>query len=176
MGGFKNRLAFVPACKVSAVPVVPDQDDSVDALDLVTASGSFVFISAGDKPVPIYATDKSVSYQAENQGEIDGRSFLITASFVHPGSKLEVAAFSRMVNNTPGYVVVENTNGDQYIIGQPGLPASIAPAFAGGQARTDRKGTTFTVTADSFYPYAKLETPIDLDELFEDAENPAPQA
>jgi hypothetical protein len=41
--------------------------------------------------------------------------------------------------------------------------ASTAPSFNGGKARSDRRGTTYTATADSNYSAIFLETPIDME-------------
>lgn len=170
MGGFQNRLAFVPACSVSAVPALPSS--ITDAEDLVTATGSFTFID-GASPTFIYATDKTVTMEAENQGETDGQSFRQFGSFFHPGSKAETAAFARKVNNTPGYLIIMDANGTQYMIGSQGMPCSIKPSFAGGGERTERKGMSFEYEADSFAPYIILDTPIDFDELENPLENPS---
>jgi hypothetical protein len=137
----------------------------VTEADLVTAIGAFAFREAGSTPILIYATDKTVQFDAENQGETDGQSFRQHGQFFHPGSKMEVSAFARRVNNTPGYLVVIGPDGTQYLIGQPGLPCTIKPGFTGGAARTDRKGTMFTFEADSFAPIVILGAPIDIDAL-----------
>jgi len=167
MGGYKNRILFIPACSVSAVPEL-STTEATTAADLVTAAGAFTFKTTGDKPIFIYATKGTVQLNAEPQGELDGKSYVQTVEFVHPGSSAEASAFARKVNNTPGYVIVEDKKGVQYMIGQSGMPAYISPSFAGGAAATDRKGFTFTGEADSFSPFIILGTPIDMDEI----ENP----
>lgn len=163
MGGFKNRLLFIPAASVTAAPDLPTTIAAAE--DLVTAEGSFTFSTEGDKPIFIYATDKTVKLDAENQGEVDGQSFVQKGEFFHPGSKADVAAFARQVNNTPGYLILEGPDGTQYMVGTPGLPCTIKPAFNGGAARSDRKGFMFTFEADSFCPFVILGTPIDFDAL-----------
>ncbi len=167
MGGYKNRLLFIPACSVTATPELTDPVTTV--ADLVTATGAFTFKESGDKPLFIYATDKTVKMDAENQGETDGQSFRQFGEFFHPGSKVENAAFARKVNNTAGYLILEDPDGTQYMVGSPGLPCTIKPAFTGGAARTDRKGFMYTFEADSFCPLIILGTPIDMDAI----ENPA---
>lgn len=166
MGGFKNRLLFIPDCSVSAVPELPIEIAA--AADLVTAAGAFTFKESGDKPIFIYATDKTVKLDSENQGETDGQSFRQFGEFFHPGSKVEVAAFARKVNNSAGYLIIEDPDGTQYMVGAKGLPCTIKPAFSGGAVRTDRKGFMFTFEADSFCPLVVLGTPIDIDAI----ENP----
>ena len=163
MGGFQNRVLIIPMCIIATMPTLPSAPTT--EADLVTATGSFTFKNAGDTPLFVYATDKTVKLDAENQGEKDGQSFRQHGEFFHPGSKADVAAFARRVNNTPCCVVVVEPNGTQYLVGQPGLPCSIKPAFTGGAARTDRKGFMFTFEADSFAPFVVLGTPIDIDAL-----------
>ena len=170
MGGYTNRLAWVSACAVTATPLIPTKAEAVTLEDLAIAKGAFEFKDAAGKPTPIYATDKTVTMNAENQGEVDGRSFNVTGSFLHPGSSVQNAAFARLINNTPGYLILETPEKNQFIVGQPGLPCNVSPAYAGGQARADRRGTTYNFQADSFVPYAKLAVPLDFDTLFADAE------
>lgn len=165
MGGYKNRLLFIPASAVSAVPQLPPKDEITEADELVTASGAFTFKESGDKPIFIYATRNTVNYTAPPQGETDGKSFLQTLEWIHPGSKAAVGAFSRLVNNTPGYLIFEDVEGVQFMVGQDGVPATISSDFAGGAAPTDRKGFTFTAEADSLCPFVILGTPIDMSEI-----------
>lgn len=77
----------------------------------------------------------------------------------------EAHAFAALVKNTPGYYVFEDTDGQQMIIGQPGMPAATSVSFNGGQARADLRGHTFTITADSNYSAIFLETPIDIEKV-----------
>lgn len=165
MGGYTGRLAYIPDAWVKKAPRIPNLEKATEITDLATASGSFEFIEAGKKPVFIYASDKTVSFTSENQGEVDGRSFNQKASFNHPGASVENAAFARLVNNLPGYLILEETDGTQRLMGQPGLLVSLAPSFAGGQARPDKKGTTYNAECDSFVPYAVLASPIEMDAL-----------
>lgn len=159
MGGYQNKVYFIPDCAVTEVPALPAV--IAEDADLVTAEGAFTFKDDGDKPTEIYATDKTVQLNAENQGETDGQSFRQYGEFFHPGSKIAAAAFARKVNNTPGYLVVIGTDGVQYMVGSKGLPCTIKPAFDGGMERTDRRGFRFEFEADSFAPFVILETKIE---------------
>lgn len=165
MGGYKSRLLFIPADAVSAVPTVPDPDKAADNTELVTADGSFTFITGSgiSKPIYLYSTDGEVDFKAEPQGEPDGVSFKQTLSFFFPGNTPGMHAFNALVKNTAGYYVFEDVDGRQLIMGQPGLPASTSPSFNGGKARADRRGTTYTATADSNYSSVYLGTPIDME-------------
>ncbi len=165
MGGFKNKLLFIPYGSVSAIPSLPSSP--TDNAAMVTAAGQFTFKTGGDvaKPIFLYSTDGMVGYNAETQGEKDGISFLQTLTFFFPGNLPEMHAFNALVKNTPGYYVIEDVDGRQIMVGMEGLPASASPSFTGGQARADRRGTTYTVTADSNYSAVFLGTPIDMDDV-----------
>jgi hypothetical protein len=163
MGGYKSRLVFIPDGLVSAVPTLPTTLAAI--ADYATATGAFTFIN-GAVPIAIQATDKTVKIAAEPQGEIDGQSFKQTGEFLYPGDEVAAAAFARMVNSTPGYVVVENAKGEQFMTGQKGLFCYIKPAFDGGAGRGDKKGFKFTFESDSVAPFIKLASPIDINALF----------
>lgn len=163
MGGYKGRIAFIPESAVKKSPSRPT--NAVDAVDSITATGSFEFIKDGDKPVPIYATRATIGYKAEIQGEADCRSYKKTGEFFHPGSKAEAAAFARQICNTPGYLIIEDEE-KQILIGEEGYPCSISASFDGGKAPADKRGWSFTFEADSVAPLVILGTAIDMSELF----------
>ncbi len=170
MGGYKNRLLFFPAGSVDIVPEIIIPESGASAIDTVTAKGKFQNNPVDPEtqpsdatPVTIYATKGTVQLSAENQGEIDGQSFVQKLAYFHPGNKAENSAFGRKVNNTPGYYVIEDPDGTQYMVGSKGLPAHTKPAFDGGAAAADRKGMTFNAEAESFVPYVILETKLDME-------------
>jgi hypothetical protein len=167
MGGFKSHLLFIPVGAVSSVPVVPNPDDAADNDAMVTATGSFVFkeTSGLTSPIYLYSTDGQVEYKADAQGEVDGISYKQTLAFVFPGNTPSMHAFNALVKNTPGYYIFEDVDGRQMMLGQPGLPASTSPAYNGGKARADKRGTTYTATADSNYTGIYLGTPIDIEAI-----------
>ncbi len=167
MGGYQSFVLFVPACAVSEVPKLPKVTESSEEDAIVTATGSFTFKEENGKPLYIQCTDKTVKCDAENQGEIEGQSFSISGEFYRAGNEKRYAALSRQINNTPGYLILEEFDGQQIIVGQPGLPCIIKPSMEGGMARSDRRGYKFTFQADSVAPKIYLETPIDVSALLE---------
>lgn len=164
MGGYKDHVLFIPA---DAVTAVPEKPDVVTAnTDLVTAVGSFSFPVGGlSNPIYIRCTRGTVKYDAEAQGEDDGVSFSPSGEFFYPGNETEMHAFNSLVKNTPGYLVIEDTDGKQQLVGQPGLYCYIKPAFTGGQKRSDLRGTKYTFSADSNETALFLATPIDINSL-----------
>jgi len=168
MGGYKNRVLWIPEYAVTTVPKIPALSAVADNDDYVTASGSFTFKEATGKPIVFICTDKTVKYDAPSQGEIEGKSFAPAGEFFRAGAKAEYAAAARKFNNSPGYLVLEDMDGKQLLVGQPGLPCNLSAEFTGGQARADRRGVKFSFSADSVAPYIYLETKIDIDTLLED--------
>lgn len=177
MGGYKARLLFIPEAAAATVPTVPLPDAAADNTELVTAEGAFTFVEGSGitQPIYLYSTDGEVEYKAESQGETDGISFKPTLSFFFPGNTPGMHAFNALVKNTKGYFVFEDPDGRQMILGQPGLPASTSPSFNGGKARADRRGTTYTATADSNYSAIFLKAPIDMEVIGGLKPAPAPQ-
>ena len=165
MAGYKGRLLFVPFDAPNSVPTVPDPEKATGNTELITAAGSFGFPAEGTikQPIYLYSTDATVEYKADPQGEADGISYKCTLGFFFPGNTPGMHAFNALVKNTPGYYIFEDADGKQMMLGQPGLYATTSPAFNGGKAKADRRGTTYTATADSNYSAIFLETPIDME-------------
>lgn len=175
MGGYKARLLFIPEEAAATVPTVPNTEDATDNDDLVTAEGAFTFAAGAGitQPIYLYSTDGEVEYKAEAQGETDGISYKPTLGFFFPGNTPSMHAFNALVKNTKGYYIFEDADGRQMMLGQPGLPAATSPSFNGGKARADRRGTTYTATADSNYSAIFLKTPIDMEVI--GGTKPAPE-
>ena len=165
MGGYQAHAMFIPAYRVSSVPKLPT--NITNDVDAVTAVGSFVFKEPGDKPKYIECTDSTVKFSAANQGELEGQSFAQSGEFFRAGSEKEFAALARQLNNVPGYLILVDMEGNQIMVGQPGLPCHIKPDYEGGQKRADRRGYKFTFTSDAVVPVIYLGTPIDIEALLE---------
>lgn len=164
MGGYKDFVLFVPKYAVSDVPKLPAL--IVTDADRVTAAGAFVFKDAvAGKPIYIACTPATVKYSAPSQGEVEGQSFAPAGEFFRAGDKVAYAALARKYNNTPGYLVIENMDGKQILIGQTGMECNLKFEFDGGQKRADRRGYKVTFATDALSPVIYLGTPIDISEL-----------
>ena len=108
-----------------------------------------------------------MKYGAANQGEIEGQSFAQSGEFFRAGSKKEFAALARMINNVPGYLILQDMDGNQIMVGQKGLPCHVKPDYEGGQKRADRRGFKLTFSCDAVAPIIYLGTPIDFDALLD---------
>lgn len=164
MGGYKGYLLYVPEDAVATMPVVPEPSKATNNKEFVTAAGAFAFTSSAAVKAPLYmySTDGEVGYTAEQQGETDGISYKCTLEFFFPGSTPELHAFAALVKNTRGFYVFEDVDGQQFLLGQPGLPCTTVPSFNGGKKRSDRRGMSFKATCDSNYSAILMGTPIDI--------------
>ena len=160
MGGFKNYVVFYPAHLCKTVPQLPE--DIAGDTDYVEAVGAFS-MDATETPVFIYATDETVKYTAEAVGEVDGISYEQKGEFFFPGNKKEAHAFATRIKNLKGYLVIEDSDGNQQLVGAPGLEATIKPSFDGGQKRADRRGFKFEFSAPSNQTAVFLATKLEID-------------
>ena len=166
MGGYKNHILWIPKNSVSAVPTRKAKAEIVTDADYVTAVGAFVFKDAvNGKPIYFECTKNSVKLDSPNQGEDEGQSFAPQGEFGRSGNKVEYAAFARKWNNTQGYIVAEDMDGKQILVGERGLEVTIKPEFVGGQKAADRRGYTVKFATDSVSPVTFLGTPIDITDL-----------
>lgn len=164
MGGYKNYVLFIPRYAVSATPKLPTVK-ATDA-DYVTAAGAFTFKDAvNGKPIYIECTPASVKYSAPSQGEPESQSFAPAGEFFRSGAKKEYATLARKYNNTPGYLVIENMDGNQMMIGQRGMECVLKFEYDGGQKRADKRGLKVSYSCDSLTPIIYLGTPIDIEAL-----------
>jgi hypothetical protein len=163
MGGFKDYILFYPKRHFSEVPKLPAVK-ATDA-DYVTAAGAFVPKTVGAKPIYIECTPASVKYSAPSQGEVEGQSFAQAGECYRSGDKKSYAALARKYNNEPGYVVIENMDDAQLMIGQKNVEANLKFEYEGGQKRADKRGYKISFAADSVAPEIYLGTPVNIDDL-----------
>lgn len=175
MGGYSNFAVVIPLSYISAAPKVPAwTENPTDFASIVTATGTFTFNnqpSSGSgsstpySPIFVYSTDAKTKYNAESQGEIDGKSFNQTGEFFYPGNEKECSGFASYMKNRPCIIVIADPDGRQQMIGTPELPAYISPAKHGGAARADLRGTTFTFQASSNQDTVFLQSPLNINPL-----------
>lgn len=162
MGGFQNWAVFIPLSIIQNMPELPSSPSDDD--DYVEAAGSFTF-KTGEQPVFIYATEETVKYSAEGQGEKDGKSFEQKVEFFHPGNSKEQHSLATRIKNLPGIIIIADSDGRQMMIGSKFIPAYLSPSYEGGQKRADLRGTKFEGGAASNQSGVFLATPLIVDPL-----------
>jgi hypothetical protein len=105
----------------------------------------------GKKFYKIYVTAKTGGAEAENQGELDGMSFLQKPVFFHPGTRKEVLAMARKLNNARGVILFKDPNSGNIVqFGDQDFPVYFKPRVAFGMQPTDRRGLFVDCEADNF--------------------------
>jgi hypothetical protein len=129
----------------------PEQDRNASTDEgLIELTGNYV-MKEGKKFYKIYITQRTAGAESENQGEIDGKSFLQKPTFFIPGSRVETMAFARKINNTRGILLLKDPNtGEMIQFGDKDFPLHFMPRLAFGNQPTDRRGLFVDCEADNF--------------------------
>jgi len=154
MAGVTINVYFIPLDGFSAFPALPTTPSS--AAEYHTLSGS-ITLNASCNVIKLYSTYKTGGLKSEPEGEIDGRYFKLTPEFFHPGNKAEIINFASSCINTPGILFFEEETGKYLVVGSPGHPVYLSPAFDSGKVGEGRKGTMFTGEAFSALMVTKYE-------------------
>lgn len=150
MGGFASvaYIGFIPE-----IDVFPTRNlnpaTNAEAIKLI---GSYQ-MKALKKFIEVYVTPETFGSVAENQGEIDGKSFHIKGEFFYPGTKADCLALCRKINNARGVIIgIDPNTGDRYNYGEKYLPVRFTPKVDFGKGPADRRGATIGFECDSFAP------------------------
>jgi hypothetical protein len=150
MGGFASvaYIGFIP--EIATFPtrnLTPSSND--EAIKLL---GSYA-MKENKKFIEVYVTPETFGATAENQGEIDGRSFKIKGEIFYPGTEADCLALCRKINNARGVIIGINPNtGVRYNFGEQYLPVRFKPKVDFGKGPADRRGATIEWECDSFAP------------------------
>lgn len=154
MGGTLNRAYFIPLdgfTAFPALPAVPDTDEEYHTLE-----GS-ITLAANCNVVELYTTYKTGSLKSEVEGDIDCKFFKLTPEFFHPGTRAAILNFATACINTPGILFLPTETGKYLVVGSPGHPVYLSPAFDLGKVGEGKKGTMFTGEAYSQLMLTKYE-------------------
>ncbi len=160
IAGYPTRAMFIKDCDVTAVPERKTTDEAPS--DKCAMTGKFVFKDTR-RPTFIDAIEQTPHYAAATQGETGSESFAPTFEFATK-DKVEADAFAADVLNQPGYMVFQEYDGRQMMVGNKLLKCKVIANFDSGTAVTDAKRYSFTVSvAAAFTPKQYLVTPINME-------------
>jgi hypothetical protein len=154
MAGVTINVYFIPLEGFSAFPALPTSPST--AAEYHTLSGN-ITLNANCNVIKLYSTYKTGGLKSESEGDIDGRYFKLTPEFFHPGTKAEIINFASSCINTPGILFFEEEAGKYLVVGSPGHPVYLSPAFDTGKVGEGRKGTMFAGEAFSALMVTKFE-------------------
>lgn len=146
MGGTLNEAYFIPLDGFTVFPALPAEPATPAQYHTLTGS---ITLAANCHVVKLYTTYKTGTLKSEVEGDIDGKFFKLTPEFFHPGTNAEIINFASYCINTPGILFLPTSTGNYLVIGSPGHPVYLSPAFDLGKVGEGRKGTTFTGEAYS---------------------------
>ena len=150
IGGFTSEAYLGLYHEIEEFPTLPSEPGN--DVELTTMSGNYV-MKADKHFIRIYVTPKTFGGQAENQGEIDGKSFLQQGEFFYPGSREEAMAFARKINNARGILIgIDPNTGKRIQFGSREFPCHFKPKIEYGAEPTARRGLTVEFEADNFVP------------------------
>ena len=113
----------------------------------------YTALKADKNFIRFYVTPRTFGGEAENQGEIDGKSFLQKGTFFYPGTREEAIAFARKINNARGILIgIDPNTGKRYQFGSREFPCHFKPKIDFGNEPTSRRGLTVEFEADNFMP------------------------
>jgi hypothetical protein len=146
MGGFTAQAYLGIYNEIDTWPTLaasPSTDE-----ELVSLTGTYT-CDEGKSFYQIYVTPRTFGGEAENQGEIDGKSFLQKGEFFYPGTKKEALALARKLNNNRGIIIgVDPNTGNRIQFGSKEFPLFFSPKIMFGKTATDRRGITVEFECD----------------------------
>jgi len=150
MGGFMG-VAYIGF--INHIETFPTRTENPTTDDeAIKLNGNFV-MKANKHFIQVYVTPGTFDGTAENQGEIDAKSFHPKGEFLYPGTQAECLAFCRKINNARAVLIGINPNtGERYLWGEQYLPVTFKPKVTYGKLPADRRGATIEWECDSFAP------------------------
>lgn len=148
IGGFTSKAYLIINNEVLTFPTF-NRNAATDS-EMVELSGEYA-MKEGKQAYEIYVSPRTFGAESESQGEIDGQSFMQKPTFFLPGTKTEVLAMARKLNNAKGIIIGKDPNtGNMIQFGDEDFPLNFKPRLAFGGTPTDRRGLFVECEGDSF--------------------------
>lgn len=150
IGGFTSEAFLGIYHDIESFPAL--KDNPANDEELVTLEGDYT-MKASKHFIRIYVTPRTFGMEAENQGEIDGKSFVQKGEFFYPGGREEAIALARKLNNARGILIgIDPNTGKRVQMGSREFPCHFSPKLNFGNEPTSRRGLTVEFEADNFMP------------------------
>ena len=118
---------------------------------LATYSGDFILAAGAVWKNVGVIVDKS-PVESKSQGVRPSKSFLNTATLLHPGTGEAATGFARQANNDDMVYIVQQKDGKFRVLGNEMYQTDTTFDQKLGGAATDEMGTTFTVSVTDVCP------------------------
>lgn len=148
--GIRYMIYFIPKRDIVKWPALP-LTDSADPTKLAVYAGSFE-LAVGKKWQSIRVDQKKSEPVSDPQGEPPFSTYLDKATFVHPGTAEEAAAFARQAANDDYVYLFAQIDGKYRVIGNEAYETATKVSTKLGQVGGTEKGTTIEASCTSECP------------------------
>lgn len=144
MGGITQNVIYGKWEDVAAWPTEPTSPATVEAAALWTGD---VVMKPGKRAFNFYVTDDTGEFKINLVGETDGKSITNELTIFNPGLKKKILGFMAAAKNDNLFFIVQDNEGQYYLMGDAKRPATFTSGEAGtGKETAARKGVTLTFT------------------------------
>jgi hypothetical protein len=119
--------------------------------EMAIYTGAFT-LAAGKKWQKLYVLVDKSPVTSATQGSKPSKTFLNSATFLHPGVEEEATAFCRIANNDDYVFIIQTKPGKYRVIGNDMYPTETNPSQALGAAATEDMGTTLETSVTDVSP------------------------
>ena len=156
MGGLTQEIYFGFHADVLTWPTAPVAAVTLAANAVLTGE---LIMKPGKKMFKMYITDDTGEFKIEPVGEVDGKSFVNHLTVFHPGLKSMLFGFINAAKNDNLVFVVQDNDGQKYIMGdkfRPAIYAGSPDGFGTGKTTAALKGLSmeFTYKTSNLYIYS----------------------
>ena len=154
-GGLPQKVYFGLHADVGTCRTKPDAPTTLVENAVLTGD---IVMKTGKNLFELYFTDDTGEFSIETIGETDGKSFLEKLSLFHPGLQTSLLGFINTVKNDNLILIVEDEEGQHYLMGDSARPAVFTGSPDGGGTGKEtaaRKGMSmeFTYKTGNVYVY-----------------------
>jgi hypothetical protein len=146
MGGLTQEIYFGFHADVLTWPTAPTAPATLAAAAMLTGE---LVMKPGKKLFKMYITDDTGEFLIEPVGELDGKSFVTHLTVFHPGLKDTLFGFINAAKNDNLVFVVQDSDGQKYLMGdklRPAVYAGSPDGFGTGKETAARKGISMEFT------------------------------
>lgn len=146
MGGLPQKFYIGLQKDVLTWPTKPVTPATIAAAGVLVGD---LTMKVGKKLFEVYFTDDSGEFKIEPAGELDGKSFIERLSIFHPGLSATLLGFLNAVKNENLVIIVPDSNGNLYLMGDEMRPAVFSGAPDGigtGKESAAKRGASMEFT------------------------------
>ena len=148
--GIRYLIHYIPKRDIVKWPALPTSD-SADPTKLAMYVGNFE-LAVGKKWQSIRIDQKKSEPVSDPQGEPQFSTYLDKATFVHPGTAEEAAAFARQAANDDYVYLFAQIDGKYRVVGNEAYETTTKVSTKLGQVGGSEKGTTIEASCTSECP------------------------